>query len=958
MTCELPTNSKDHSIALLLKENLQDPFCFNLQKKAKKDFSLDTGKIKNIKIFRVFLDLSTKDLETFAKGCLKNSVSEEVLIDHIPHYFSFKSYVLVGPTKGQEDEQAYCLQVAMNDFFNHPHMKEDPLQRIFSQGLYLIENSLSPLELETLSQKLLACPHTHEMSHGLWEHQIPHFTFPVREYSNHVELLDPFQEDFKDHLMKERSISFQEKQMEVILDYFSQEKTSLSRKSQGFSSLPTDCEIETLFHLWKKMEEKKEQLCSIQHQDKTSQRTYFLDSMESSLSKFSLDKTFREDFPWIFPLFQEKQVGVRIDPHHVLHWTSACSTLNKENAHLQIKTFISSEKKSLSYSTGGSNTLFSSHLSLSHPEGYFSPSFLQAAQVSQAPLYMHLNTQSSRDKEQAFFLSHSLSLSKDEGIEKSAAIQNGDILVFLGPALNKNQTNFNNPLAPSKNKAPSALLHHIHRDFIQKAAKDLLLKKLGTHCHVSLAFCISLLARQSQGVFVDLERIPLSYGFFQPWEIFLSQAADHFCLVVSPEKLQDIEELAHQYEINIHSIGHFSDSQKIHLVHKDKAVALLDLFLLEHPFSEETLFSTYERPKPSRVKIPAILDYKKLILKILNQPPSFFHKISKSAYLPEQTAFFSLEAQENLKHFKQADAQVIHIQAEKPMGILYSYSILEQHSDTDAYHICARAFDQAISQIIASGGCLPSRDCFFLANAHFYLRRHPQSSQEKDLEEKKRGELVRAFQALSDMALFFKIPINFDTLYSKSVNSSQNTFIYNLIAKGKDPSLACPSTFRSLGDSLFLLGTTYDEMGGSELYRFFGEKDSCEPKVRKKEAKSLYEKVSYLHSQGLLKSCLTLNKGGLLFALFHAIRESSLGIKLKIQEDTLSLNHVLFSESPSRFLVSVRQENQDALKKHLGSQALYLGRTQRERNFCIEFNKKAIVDIPLQALKQACEGNL
>ncbi len=82
------------------------------------------------------------------------------------------------------------------------------------------------------------------------------------------------------------------------------------------------------------------------------------------------------------------------------------------------------------------------------------------------------------------------------------------------------------------------------------------------------------------------------------------------------------------------------------------------------------------------------------------------------------------------------------------------------------------------------------------------------------------------------------------------------------------------------------------------------------PKVRKEDAFRIYQKMAKANENKLIESSHDISDGGLAVAIAECCFGNQLGAKIKINNIDFSKNAVLFSESHSRFVVSVCPENQ------------------------------------------------
>jgi phosphoribosylformylglycinamidine synthase len=231
---------------------------------------------------------------------------------------------------------------------------------------------------------------------------------------------------------------------------------------------------------------------------------------------------------------------------------------------------------------------------------------------------------------------------------------------------------------------------------------------------------------------------------------------------------------------------------------------------------------------------------------------------------------------------------------------------------------------------------------------------HPQSNPDGKL---KLAKLVQMCEALYDMATYFDIPLTSGKDSMKNDFKADGvkisvppTILYSMTAKMDDVRSGITSDFKSAGDLIYQLGESYDELGASEFYRLFNALGAKVPKVRKEKAKALYLKVMEANAAQLIESSHDLSDGGLAVALAESAFGSGLGAKIDLNVlNNLPLHVQLFSESHSRFIVSVRPENQDRFEAVLGDRAFLIGTVQQEQQLSIN----NCIDLSLHELEDA-----
>jgi phosphoribosylformylglycinamidine synthase len=126
--------------------------------------------------------------------------------------------------------------------------------------------------------------------------------------------------------------------------------------------------------------------------------------------------------------------------------------------------------------------------------------------------------------------------------------------------------------------------------------------------------------------------------------------------------------------------------------------------------------------------------------------------------------------------------------------------------------------------------------------------------------------------------------------------------------------------FKKAGNSIYVIGTTFDELGGSIYLENLGQLGVHAPQVDFKKAIKIYQAVEKATKSGLLASLHDCSEGGAAVALAEMAFAGDLGATVLLKkwpykgkqrrEDIL-----LFSESNSRFIAEVAPVHEKALAK-------------------------------------------
>jgi phosphoribosylformylglycinamidine synthase len=166
------------------------------------------------------------------------------------------------------------------------------------------------------------------------------------------------------------------------------------------------------------------------------------------------------------------------------------------------------------------------------------------------------------------------------------------------------------------------------------------------------------------------------------------------------------------------------------------------------------------------------------------------------------------------------------------------------------------------------------------------------------------------------------------------------------------------------GNLFYIIGETFNELGGSEYYKLKGYLGASVPKVKIGKAKRTFRAVTQAIDEGLVKSCHDLSEGGLAMAAAEMAFASGYGLEIdlcKVPGKELSRNDfVLFAESNSRFLIEVApadREDFESLMK--GKGCALIGKVTEEQKLLVHgLNGKVAVDASLETLRHSWKKTL
>jgi phosphoribosylformylglycinamidine synthase len=235
----------------------------------------------------------------------------------------------------------------------------------------------------------------------------------------------------------------------------------------------------------------------------------------------------------------------------------------------------------------------------------------------------------------------------------------------------------------------------------------------------------------------------------------------------------------------------------------------------------------------------------------------------------------------------------------------------------------ASVIDLAIRRIIAVGGKMD-----MIAGLDNFCWPDPVQSEKTPDGTYKLAQLVRANQALYNYTKAFKVPCisGKDSMKNDSTRGSRKisippTVLFSAISKMDDISKAVSLDAKFAGDLVYVIGNTANELGGSEYYAMFDAVGNKVPKVDAQYAKKVYQAVSKITEAELAHSLHTPALGGLGVAFAKTAMGGRLGLKIDLDKVPLSepcsAAQILYSESNTRFLMTVSPENAEKAEKLL-----------------------------------------
>ncbi len=433
------------------------------------------------------------------------------------------------------------------------------------------------------------------------------------------------------------------------------------------------------------------------------------------------------------------------------------------------------------------------------------------------------------------------------------------------------------------------------------------------------------------GARVVLDRVPLKYEGLKYWEIWISEAQERMVLAVPPEKARELEALAASEDVECTDLGEFSGTGQLVLEFEGHQVSNLDMRFLHEGRPRNLRESTYfppERPAPVWTAPESL---RKALHGILSAPNVASKEWIIRQYDHEVQGRSVLKPLQGVEEDGPGDGVAFAPRFGSRRGLVLGCGINPRHGDLDPYRMALSAVDEAVRNVVAAGGD-PDRTAI-LDNFCWGNTSRPETL----------GTLVEAARGCFTAAVGLKTPfisgkdsLNNEFRVGDRTISIPPTLLISSISLVEDVHRLVSMDLKGPGNRLVLVGSTHEELGGSQYFLYLGVEGGDVPDLRLPLALEVHRAVHRVIREGLALSCHDLSEGGLAVALSEMAFAGDVGAEVRLdrvprgsggggceRDDT-----ILFSESNTRYLLEVRPDQVHAVLASLqGLPAAEIGET-------------------------------
>ncbi|WP_257350729.1 phosphoribosylformylglycinamidine synthase subunit PurL [Pseudalkalibacillus decolorationis] len=445
-------------------------------------------------------------------------------------------------------------------------------------------------------------------------------------------------------------------------------------------------------------------------------------------------------------------------------------------------------------------------------------------------------------------------------------------------------------------------------------------------------------SKSGTGIEMNLDLVPQRETNMTPYEMMLSESQERMLIVVEKGRENEIEAIVEKWGLEAVAIGHVIEEKELRLTHKDEVVASVpvDALAEEAPVYNKpsAVPAYYEEFQKQASYVPSVMDYKDTLLQLLAQPT-----IASKSWVFDQ---YDHMVKTSTVVSPGSDAAVVRLRGtRKALAMTTDCNSRYLYLDPEVGGKIAVA--EAARNIVCSGGePLAITDCLNFGNPE-----KPEIF----------WQLEKAVEGMSDACRKLSTPVigGNVSLYNETNGVAvYPTPVVGMVGLVHDLDHVTTQSYKEAGDVIYMIGETKPEFSGSELQKLLeGSISGKAPELDLEKELAYQSQLLSAIQAGIVQSAHDIAEGGLAVAAAESMIDTELGASFTVSGDELA---ALFSESQSRFLVTVNPENVEEFER-LVKDATAIGVVLDRSVLRIETSEgKELVSASLKELETAWKG--
>ncbi len=432
-------------------------------------------------------------------------------------------------------------------------------------------------------------------------------------------------------------------------------------------------------------------------------------------------------------------------------------------------------------------------------------------------------------------------------------------------------------------------------------------------------------SRGGTGVEIDLALVPKRETGMTPYETLLSESQERMLVIVNKGEEAQVKEIFEKWDLPYAHIGEVKNDGFMRV--KDNGVTVVEIPARELA-DEAPIYvrEAAEKKAPVPVALESIpqADSKSALLKLLAHP-----SIASKRWVWRQ-----------YDHMVRLGATVLPGSDAAVFIVREANKILAATSDCNSLYCKqdpregARIAVAEAARNLACSGAVPIA---VTDNLNFGNPHKPENFL----------QLREAVEGLAEACREFSTPVTGGnvSLYNESpAGAIDPTPTVGMVGVIEDAKHITSSFYKQAGDVIILLGEIGDELGASHYLKVLhGKKAGVPPKLDYATERGVQDAVRALIRMGLVQSAHDVSEGGLAVTLAESCVSgpANFGSEVDFGQTGLRADVLLFNESQSRIVISVKKQNAAAalaLLEWRGITVKRLGTTTKNTSLKIAFD--------------------
>ncbi|MGF1931402.1 phosphoribosylformylglycinamidine synthase subunit PurL [Enterococcus casseliflavus] len=438
-------------------------------------------------------------------------------------------------------------------------------------------------------------------------------------------------------------------------------------------------------------------------------------------------------------------------------------------------------------------------------------------------------------------------------------------------------------------------------------------------------------SKAGSGLRLTLDDVPQRETNMTPYEMMLSESQERMLICVKKGHEAEVEALFKKYDLEAVVIGEVTDDGNYRLFHHGQEVANLPVDAL----AEDAPTYYKEMAEPKRIKV-----FKETpdFVPVIHSATSVFADLLQQPTIASKRSIFETydsQVRTNTVVGPGSDAAVLRIKGtNKALAMTTDCNARYLYLDPEVGGQIAVA--EAARNIVASGGRpLAITDCLNFGSP-----------------DKPEGfwELSTAADGISEACRVLETPVISGNVSLYNETDGQSVYPTPVIGMvGLIEELAHITTqhFQAAGDLIYVLGETHADFNGSELQKLQTGKIAGRLMSFDLETEKMNQQlVTAAIQAGLVQSAHDCAEGGLAIALAESAFDKGFGLNVTVSLPAAQL----FSETQSRFVLSVAPDKQAAFEALVGAAATAIGEVTADGQIRMQAQDDTI-EMPLAEAK-------